>query len=257
MLTSGDITIQMSAGPRSQLEVITGENDPEKSQRRGGIIRLTVDAPSAHAVGEPRPPRWRSYEFFLYYFVFIVAFPLMVYIPIEVSSSACLSALENCFQPRRRCSFIFLSETLPNYALYRHRLAKGWFPGSEVVSLASWFARCSCRSSPFSPRLDIYVVLLCHCHARCTFLFRSSRNKCLGFQIFLEHLFRSPYTHTRYHRTTAMHSTAPFAQTSRPLPRSWQPFLPSNMPTRALSSAAHLLRPITYIASRFILSSRY
>jgi hypothetical protein len=68
----------------SQLEVI----DPDKLQRRGGIIRLTVDAPAAHAPAEPRPARWWTYEFFAYYVVFAVAFPLMVYIPIEVSSSA-------------------------------------------------------------------------------------------------------------------------------------------------------------------------
>ena len=28
----------------------------------------------------------------------------------------------------------FFSETHPNYALYRHRLADGWFPGTEIVS---------------------------------------------------------------------------------------------------------------------------
>ena len=33
---------------------------------------------------------------------------------------------------------MFASETLPNYELYRHRLAKGWLPGTEVVSLVSW-----------------------------------------------------------------------------------------------------------------------
>lgn len=103
MLTPGDFTIQMPEAPRSQLEVITGENDPEKSQRRGGIIRLTVDAPSAHAAGEPRPPRWRSWEFFLYYFIFLVAFPWMVYVPIEVSSSMCLlSAPADGFRLKRR-----------------------------------------------------------------------------------------------------------------------------------------------------------
>ncbi|KAH9065395.1 hypothetical protein EDB87DRAFT_1679872 [Lactarius vividus] len=76
----------MLAGPRSQLEIITGEGNPDKSQRRGGIVRLTVDAPSAHAAGKPQPPRWRTYEYFLYYFIFIVAFSWMVYIPIEVRS---------------------------------------------------------------------------------------------------------------------------------------------------------------------------
>ena len=111
--------------PPSQLEVI----DPDKLQQRNGLIRLTVDAPSAHAPAEPRPERWQTYEFFVYHFVFAVAFPLMIYIPIEVSPSALLfiSALA-----RRAFG---ASESLPNYALYRHRLAKGWLPGSEVVSL--------------------------------------------------------------------------------------------------------------------------
>ncbi len=101
MLAPGDFTIQMTAGPRSQLEVITGENDPDKSQRRSGIVRLTVDAPSAHAAGEPQPPRWRTYEFFLYYIIFTTAVLWMVYTPIEVSSSSCLSALAHCSQLRR------------------------------------------------------------------------------------------------------------------------------------------------------------
>ena len=29
------------------------------------------------------------------------------------------------------------SETHPNYELYRHRLAKGWLPGTQIVSFAS------------------------------------------------------------------------------------------------------------------------
>jgi hypothetical protein len=40
--------------------------------------------------------------------------------------SASMSAL---FDP------IFFTETHPNYVLYRHRLASGWFPGTEIVSL--------------------------------------------------------------------------------------------------------------------------
>ena len=73
----GDITLQaqLLAGPRSQLEVITGENDPDKSYRSCGIICLTDYARSAHAAGEPCPPLWRTYEFIHYYFGFIVAFP--------------------------------------------------------------------------------------------------------------------------------------------------------------------------------------
>ncbi|KAI0247695.1 MBOAT-domain-containing protein [Lactifluus subvellereus] len=99
----------MPGSLRSQLEVITGECDPDKSQRRGGIIRLTVDVPSAHATGEKRAPRWRTLEFMIYYIVFIAAFSWMIYMPVELSS-----------------------KTHPNYSLYHHRLARGWFPGSEI-----------------------------------------------------------------------------------------------------------------------------
>ena len=50
MTSLADFTMQMTP---SQLEVI----DSDKFQRRGGIIRLTIDAPAAHPSAEPRPPR--------------------------------------------------------------------------------------------------------------------------------------------------------------------------------------------------------
>ncbi|KAF8259584.1 hypothetical protein EI94DRAFT_1751089 [Lactarius quietus] len=71
----------MPPAPHSQLEVITGENGPDSSQKRGGIIHLTINASSAHAEGDPYPTRWRLFEFLLYYLMFIVAFPWMVYVP--------------------------------------------------------------------------------------------------------------------------------------------------------------------------------
>jgi protein-cysteine N-palmitoyltransferase HHAT len=86
--STGDFNLQMPENPRSQLEVIAGEYDPDKSQRRGGIIRLTVDVPSAHAAGETRTPRWRTPEFILYYVVFISATLWMIYVPMQLSSSA-------------------------------------------------------------------------------------------------------------------------------------------------------------------------
>ncbi|KAH9955917.1 MBOAT, membrane-bound O-acyltransferase family-domain-containing protein [Russula dissimulans] len=99
----------MQSSPPSQLEVITGENNPDKSPRRAGITRLTVDVPSARAARETHPPRWRTPEFLLYYVVFVFAIPWMIYLPIQLSS-----------------------KTLPNYDLYRRRLARGWFPGTEI-----------------------------------------------------------------------------------------------------------------------------
>ncbi|KAI0288928.1 MBOAT, membrane-bound O-acyltransferase family-domain-containing protein [Russula brevipes] len=98
----------MPPNPRSQLEVITGESDPDKPQRRG-ITRLTVDVPSARPVSETHPPRWRTPEFLLYYAVVSAAVSWMVYSPIQ-----------------------FSSKTHPNYRLYRHRLASSWLPGTEI-----------------------------------------------------------------------------------------------------------------------------
>jgi hypothetical protein len=86
--SAGDFTLQMPENLRSQLEVIAGERDNDKSQRRGGIIRLTVDVPSAHATGETRTPRWRTPEFVFYYVVFLAVLPWMIYVPIQLSSSA-------------------------------------------------------------------------------------------------------------------------------------------------------------------------
>ena len=129
-MNQGDFTLQMQPSPCSQLEVITGESNPDQSQRRGGVTRLTVDVPSARASGETRPPRWRSPEFFFYYVVFLVVVPWMVYSPIQLSASASFSALAS-YRP----DAVSYSETHPNYILYRHRLAKGWFPGTEIVSV--------------------------------------------------------------------------------------------------------------------------
>ena len=89
-MSAGDFVLQMPPqSPRSQLEVITGETDPHTSPRRGGIIRLTVDVPSArHTPGEPPPSRWRTPEFFLYYAIFVTAASWMIYVPVQLSSSA-------------------------------------------------------------------------------------------------------------------------------------------------------------------------
>jgi hypothetical protein len=89
-MSAEDFVLQMPPqGPRSQLEVIAGETDPQTAPRRGGIIRLTVDVPSARrAPGEPRPSRWRTPEFFLYYAIFVTAVPWMIYVPVKLSSSA-------------------------------------------------------------------------------------------------------------------------------------------------------------------------
>lgn len=88
LMSAGDFILQMSPSPHSQIEVIAGQSDPDKLQRRGGITRLTVDVPSARPTTETRPPRWRTPEFFLYYVIFLTALPWMIYLPSQLSSSA-------------------------------------------------------------------------------------------------------------------------------------------------------------------------
>ena len=109
-MSAGDFVLQMPPqSSRSQLEVITGETDPQTSSpRRGGIIRLTVDVPSArHTPGEPRPSRWRTPEFFLYYAIFATVVPWMIYVPVQLSSSAYYFVLVSAYMS----TFSFFRDT--------------------------------------------------------------------------------------------------------------------------------------------------
>jgi len=53
-----------------------------------GITSLTIDVPaSGRITNEPRPPpRWKTPEFIVYYVVALVVIPLMVWVPICLSS---------------------------------------------------------------------------------------------------------------------------------------------------------------------------
>ena len=67
----------------SPLEIEGLANRKEASR----IVKLTVDIPSSH---QPQTrettPRWKTPEFFFYYVVFIVVIPVMVWIPVALSS---------------------------------------------------------------------------------------------------------------------------------------------------------------------------
>ncbi|KAI6099795.1 MBOAT, membrane-bound O-acyltransferase family-domain-containing protein [Pisolithus sp. B1] len=71
-----------------------------------GIASLTVSIPSSKKYKQPDgpspPPRWKTPEFIFYYIVFVVVVPLMVWVPIRLSSP-----------------------TNANYPLFRHQL-KTW-----------------------------------------------------------------------------------------------------------------------------------
>jgi hypothetical protein len=71
-------------------EVITNENDPDKSQQRG--TNAVVSSAGGTRTGRIRHDGF--FELFLYYFA-VVVFPWMVSIPVDstVGSGACLSAL--------------------------------------------------------------------------------------------------------------------------------------------------------------------
>ncbi|THH08114.1 hypothetical protein EW146_g9102 [Bondarzewia mesenterica] len=110
-----DLIIEMPSNlhpSRASLEL----SDPYPP-RRGGITSLTVDVPSSYRppYGLKPPSRWRTPEFMLYYIIFILAVPWMIWVPISLSSSASQSNASH-----------------RNYNLYRHRLAHGWLFGREV-----------------------------------------------------------------------------------------------------------------------------
>jgi hypothetical protein len=63
-----------------------------RPRNRKGITVLTVDIPSSNRIPTPdegRPPsRWKTLEFALYYAVFLTVIPIMVWVPVDLSSSA-------------------------------------------------------------------------------------------------------------------------------------------------------------------------
>ncbi|KAF9554748.1 MBOAT-domain-containing protein [Agrocybe pediades] len=82
-----------------------------------GIAQLTVHIPSAFKenVGKGQDndrtskSRWRTPEFYFYYVIFILAVPVMAWIPISLSQAS-----------------------HPNYAYYSRRLSPGWLHGRMV-----------------------------------------------------------------------------------------------------------------------------
>ncbi|KAJ3483605.1 hypothetical protein NLI96_g6202 [Meripilus lineatus] len=76
-----------------------------------GITRLTVDIPSSRS-SKPlvtHPPRWGTPEFLFYGLIFCVVVPIMVWVPVQLSSPS-----------------------NPNYAFYEPRLRPGWIFGRKV-----------------------------------------------------------------------------------------------------------------------------
>ncbi|KAF8588242.1 MBOAT-domain-containing protein [Ramaria rubella] len=88
------------------------ESQWSSSWRKRGITSLTVETPTRtrFTADEPLPKaRWRTPEFILYALVFAVAIPMMVRVPMRLSS-----------------------ESHPNFPIFARRLSPGWIPGRLV-----------------------------------------------------------------------------------------------------------------------------
>lgn len=91
----GDTVIPMPTDLRASTTNVSpfeleGEPVPRK---RKGIVRLTVDIPSSNRVPRsdnarsPPPSRWKTPEFAFYYAAALIVIPLMIWVPIDLSSS--------------------------------------------------------------------------------------------------------------------------------------------------------------------------
>ncbi|KAG2101567.1 MBOAT, membrane-bound O-acyltransferase family-domain-containing protein [Suillus discolor] len=106
-----DIVVDMPTDMRNQEGHFSTFDLDYTPPKPGGITSLTVDIPALSRIpNEPRPPpRWKTPEFIFYYVVALFVIPLMVWIPIHLSSPS-----------------------HPHYQYYRHRLSPGWMFGREV-----------------------------------------------------------------------------------------------------------------------------
>lgn len=88
------------------------------SQRLNGKIIDSrfekVDDSASRAAPGSSPSRWNTWEYYLYYFVFITIVPLMFKVPHDVSKSSD-----------------------PEYPKFAHLLSDGWILGRKVVSQSS------------------------------------------------------------------------------------------------------------------------
>jgi hypothetical protein len=88
---SGELVLDMPSdiSPRSTFE-LGSHSDSLSLSHRSRIINLTVDIPSSHHPQHPEShipkPRWWTLEFMVYYVVFLIAVPVMIWIPVRLSS---------------------------------------------------------------------------------------------------------------------------------------------------------------------------
>lgn len=101
---------------------------------------------SARQPEREEAPRWNSFEFKVYYVIFALVVPVMVYWPMRLSSGVSLSFLDRMLLPgaSRFVEAVQLTwaDSHINYWFYAHRLSPGWLFGRQVVCLSLSCFRC-------------------------------------------------------------------------------------------------------------------
>jgi protein-cysteine N-palmitoyltransferase HHAT len=87
---NGAVAIDMPTDLRNSLGGELNATASEAYEPRKGILRLTVGVPSSYRKTpseETRfPPRWMSPEFLLYYVAAAIVIPVMIWLPVVLSS---------------------------------------------------------------------------------------------------------------------------------------------------------------------------
>jgi hypothetical protein len=150
-----DISIQMPTDLHStDISPLELDSLPPKAK---GLVRLTVNIP---ATTQPETsltrPRWKTPEFILYYVMALIVIPIMIWVPISLSSSTHVQRRAENFD-----SF-FDSASHPNFPYYRRRLSRGWLFGRDIVSpheCENYVGYGSDQATPSRTTATINIVL--------------------------------------------------------------------------------------------------
>jgi hypothetical protein len=101
---------------------------------------------SARQPEREEAPRWNSFEFKVYYVIFALVVPVMVYWPMRLSSGVSFSSLNHLLSlgASRFVGAVQLTwaESHPNYWFYAHRLSPGWLFRRQVVCFSLCCSLC-------------------------------------------------------------------------------------------------------------------
>ncbi|KAJ3969030.1 MBOAT, membrane-bound O-acyltransferase family-domain-containing protein [Lentinula raphanica] len=112
---SEEIPLPITSPTQAHHSFSSLEQRPQAGQQMFSITDLTVKIPSSSrrtsipSEAQRTPSRWRTLEFRLYYVVLCLALPVMIWIPITLSSPS-----------------------HPNYSQYQYKLSQGWLFGRNL-----------------------------------------------------------------------------------------------------------------------------